>query len=520
MDYFEYTDTTIPDNDSLFGDSPVNYYTDLGETNQEYNPVARQVPDYDPSIFHHIESFDSLDFDVSTFYTAPIAEISPRHIHNSTPEPEPLTVNPALIGRNTPPPGLARPEINVPETQFQNNILNSFKRLSGPLRVLDRFHYPFEIELEQALQRELQIQLQKEQELEMEREFQAELQRHRELEQDLANAFELEVKQEETEPGFNGRAPKNKRPTNIQNLNPSQFYLPLQETPRSWGTVNPATDEQLFRYTSEGELLPQLEYTVEQITEYLSSHPLHQTRGTKNSGLILQVQIAPADSSKRYPNKGSGKCRFAACPVTNHTIHKGEFRVAFDEQSHTGYQSDPFHNAGYVHLFCLEKFLDFPQLCKDFNVCPDDRVLPEGKNKMAITRDHASMKAIVDWFIANSQPWNVSGRRTNDYYQYTLNYALTVEHLQKQPKHLQAIREKRAGNSIDTHLNNLDVYVAQERVIRERKSAEAKRDKEMGVPKTYRKRKAMEVELEDEENGLDKDILKKDDRPVKRMRNK
>lgn len=37
---------------------------------------------------------------------------------------------------------------------------------------------------------------------------------------------------------------------------------------------------------------------------------------------------------------------------------------------------DPKHNAGYVHLSCLEKKKDFPKLCKDLDVRPEDRVLP------------------------------------------------------------------------------------------------------------------------------------------------
>jgi hypothetical protein len=521
MDNFEPADTSMHESEywdtDLFGDPTINICADLpssGESNQEYPQVDRPIPNCDRSVFRSLEDFD---FDLATFDTVPIDGVSPRHVQNSTLEPEQLTINPALIGGTTPPSNINSPKINVPGAQFRNKILNSFKKLSGPLRVLDRFHYPFE----EALEQELQIQIQKYQEQEMERELQTELQRHQaeELEPAIAYAIEAEVNQEELEQNFNSQAPKNKRPINIHNLDPSQFYLPLQETPRSWGSIDPATGMHLFRYTPEGELLPQLEYTVSQITEYLSTHPLHQIRGTKNSGLIFQVQITPADSSKRYPHKGSNKCRFASCPVTNHTIHKGEFRVAFDEQSHIGYNSDPFHNAGYVHLFCLEKFLNFPQLCKDFNICPDDRVLPEGKNKMAVTRDRASMKYIVDFFVVNSLPWDASNRMAADYYQYTLNYALTLEHLQKQPKHWQSIREKRGGNSIDIHLNNLDVYVARERIIRDRKSAEAKANRRVAMTKTYRKRKVNRGEREDEESGLDEDILKREScRPVKRAR--
>jgi hypothetical protein len=56
---------------------------------------------------------------------------------------------------------------------------------------------------------------------------------------------------------------------------------------------------------------------------------------------------------RTYGNKGS-------------FLH-GHYRVALDELSYKfgkGEHNDPFRVAGYVHLYCLERFLDLPAICK------------------------------------------------------------------------------------------------------------------------------------------------------------
>jgi lipopolysaccharide biosynthesis glycosyltransferase len=88
------------------------------------------------------------------------------------------------------------------------------------------------------------------------------------------------------------------------------------------------------------------------------------------------------------------------------------------------------------------------------------------------------MAGIVRDFIGYSKPWQqftparpeeVYGQRPAEYYQYTLSSALTHEHLEKQPKHLQKIREMREGNSIDIHKNNLDKRVDNAKRLKENK---------------------------------------------------
>jgi hypothetical protein len=265
---------------------------------------------------------------------------------------------------------------------------------------------------------------------------------------------------------------KSQRSDNIKSFNSAEFYNQLPYKPLSW-FERPFLGEPLFQYNSYGELLPGTTFTAEQLCQYISVHPLNDYK-SKHSNLTLWIQVAPADSVKRYGHPNSAKCRFEECPDPARTIRKGDFRIAFDEQYAKGLDVDPFHNAGYVHLYCIEKFIDFPSICHNYNVRPDTRRLPEGKNKMAITRDYGIMKDICLNFIRNSKLWiefNTDGIRPREYYEHTLCYKLTMEHLKLQPKHLHRLRKSRGGNSIEKHLNNLDKYLAGRKEQRdERKS--------------------------------------------------
>ena len=276
---------------------------------------------------------------------------------------------------------------------------------------------------------------------------------------------------------------KSTRTLNIAQFDPSLFYKPLARRLRSWSA--PSSTGTLFEYSAQGELEPGCEFSREQMSDYLTYHPLHMFYGsspsTKNSGLNLWIQTTPADAGKRYPTSLSSKCRFADCSAPNRSIRNGQFRVAFDEQSVFSELVDPYYSAGYVHLFCFEKIFDFPRLCKRFNIQGDDRKFPEGRNKMAVTRDHPAMLGIVNEFIQSSVPWG--DERPEDWYQYSLSLALTRYHIQHQSKMRQRVRDARDGNSIDRHLNNLDVMVELAKAIRERKAG---RNKRLRAPRNRR----------------------------------
>ncbi|KAL8816170.1 MAG: hypothetical protein Q9223_004770 [Gallowayella weberi] len=176
----------------------------------------------------------------------------------------------------------------------------------------------------------------------------------------------------------------NTRTKTIMKFDPSKVYDPLPHPPASWS---------IFKYTSHGELETGSLYTPAQIRKYLYDHPLHTlkdgTYSPKTGGLRLWIQRNPADSRRRYPvDRQSNRCRFTNCFATHNVINQGHLRLCFDEQSHLNtleFRTDPFHNAGYIHLNCLERLLDFPQICHDLPILVDDRSMPAEprcRNKM------------------------------------------------------------------------------------------------------------------------------------------
>lgn len=249
------------------------------------------------------------------------------------------------------------------------------------------------------------------------------------------------------------RDAKNSRSANMAEFVAAEHFIPLPDPPQSWGKINPETGRPMFEYSPQGELIPHVKFDEQQIRDYLTNHPLHV-----DGLLTLWVQICPADSGGRYPDKKhSSKCRFENCIAPKRKIAVGDYRIAFDEQSWKHLPLDPFHNAGYVHLYCLEKHFDFPQLCNDFNVQPDTRSTFAGKkSRMAITRDYPEMEKVVKDFIRDSQPWN-GCRNLDTWYSKSLCYALTVEQLKREPRTRQAKRDERDGNSVDKHMGNLDL---------------------------------------------------------------
>lgn len=230
----------------------------------------------------------------------------------------------------------------------------------------------------------------------------------------------------------------NKRLQNIQKFDPTKFYDRLPEAPQSW-----KRGLYTFQYNTFGELTTKL--SQEKMKTFLTEHPL----GEK---LTLWVQTVPVDSYNRYPSVWSNKCRFARCPDRNNSIRPGFFRVAIDEHHYSDIRVNPYHCAGFVHLFCLEKFLDFPDLCKRINVQPDNRRLPEPMNKMALTRNYVQLLEIANAFIKSSE------RGKSGDYKETLGYKLTEMILKIEPPSRTLARLKRGGNNLSHHRGDLEVF--------------------------------------------------------------
>ncbi len=282
-----------------------------------------------------------------------------------------------------------------------------------------------------------------------------------------------------------------KRSNQIKTFKTEKFYNVLPSIPEGWGGPE-INGEPRFQYDEFGELIPGRQYTPEQILEFIYQNPRN---------LVLWIQTTPADSSRRYPHAKSDKCRFIGCPVKNHTIHKGFFRVAFDEHSQSKLKLDPYLCAGFVHLHCLEKFLNFPRICKERIVLPDSRRLPEGKNKMAVTRDHSELFEMVNHFKKKSQrpiPLEYSG---------TLCSALTEAHFGLEANVRDGMRQKRGGNHIGIHRGDVDKYAAFEESRPPRR------------PRVSKKRKSSSQEVEDELPDFDFEEVP-DPRPTKRLRSR
>ncbi|MCJ1361878.1 hypothetical protein MMC16_000979 [Acarospora aff. strigata] len=253
---------------------------------------------------------------------------------------------------------------------------------------------------------------------------------------------------------------KNTRAARIADYKPEDHYTALASAPPSW---------QGFSYTPFGELEAGRTYTVEQLRRYLFEHPLHHTPNgydPKRSGLQIRIQKNPADSARRYPTYASSRCRFIDCYGKNRCINQGQYRVAFDEQTHRAANTDPQHNAGYVHLYCLEKHLDFPLICANLNVRVETRSLPrepDARNRMLLGRS-AALPDVAQTFIDTCElgvlppdyPRRDHGRWRHE---GSLTHRLCLAKMEEDgPQRMKAIRARGEKGSVYTqHLGNLEV---------------------------------------------------------------
>lgn len=225
-----------------------------------------------------------------------------------------------------------------------------------------------------------------------------------------------------------------------------------------------------FHYLS-GELVKRT-YTADEIRHFLLYHP-----ATHESPMVLWIQRAPADSAKRYRREESNKCKFAHCPasVFSRAIQVGHFQVAFDENwSAYADRSDPFRTAGFVHLYCLERFLDFADICRRCDVRPDAREnLPEPTGKWAAGLGNGLQYEIAARFVAACKDGTLAAKYP-DYpfhaeyvsgeekpHKNTLNYALNSAKLKTIPasKMNMLAGRARAASQMIVHRGDLELAV-------------------------------------------------------------
>lgn len=274
-------------------------------------------------------------------------------------------------------------------------------------------------------------------------------------------------------------------------------YKVLSHPPASWGC---------FNYDSHGELDPSRLYTPAEISSYLLHNPLHIQ---DPSALQIRIHRNPARSRFRFPTQNSHRCRFDSCPAANNTINQGHIIVAFDELASEDH--DPFLNAGYVHLTCLERFCDFPFICRTLNIAPDNRELakePMRKNPMRLSlrEEEKLIQNYIDGFRSGrfpidypALPASSAGELAVRPYKGTLCHKLALLKLQMEPKSIKVqrnVRENLAGyegGTLSSHLGDLEVEAERRAKNRMHKN----QTQRVAQPKGRRNFRAGDAEEED-----------------------
>lgn len=253
-------------------------------------------------------------------------------------------------------------------------------------------------------------------------------------------------------------------------VRPSEIYRPLKAIPRAWG---PSMFKKLFTYTEHGEWNPTLRLAHKDLMFYIVNARAHAKRPLK-----IWIQHCPSQRNYRYPNPHSSKCRWDECPANNNTILKGFYRVAFDEWSNvSGNVTDPFHNAGYMHLHCFEKMFDLFELIKYGYAELENRDFPhEDQNPMSVVEGHPQLtKTFRDWCYDHAAAYETfqqekarGGPQSRKIpKKQRLWFALTDRYVKLESEARMKMRAIRNGNSLDKHLGDLDSFV---HAVRKRKA--------------------------------------------------
>lgn len=269
------------------------------------------------------------------------------------------------------------------------------------------------------------------------------------------------------------------RTAKINNWKNKYEYKPLPLGP--W-----VSGKHTFKYTQyeNVDFLTEAPMSTRRIREYIMNYPYDDQKR-----LILWIQKMPADQGRRYGSKQHSKCAFKDCPIQRYvegTISTGEYRVAFDEKHFTyGDKVDPYDCTAYAHLYCIEQFLDFEQVCQVADVRVDTRIdLPlEPNGKAAFSMVDVPARAEMERFVklAAKGKLRVAERWYNypfhgDYqrdqqkpHEYTLTYlahCMYEEHQDDSHKKQAALRRVTVSQR-RVHLGDLEMSVADKRIAHE-----------------------------------------------------
>ncbi|KAI1739723.1 hypothetical protein F4680DRAFT_448720 [Xylaria scruposa] len=261
-------------------------------------------------------------------------------------------------------------------------------------------------------------------------------------------------------------------------VEPEKYYGPSPPKPRDWGPRN-ERGKHLFTYTEKGELAAGLYLTTKEMRQYLLGPspqdpanfegpfrlPGVKLRTKKlRQGLTLWVGWPAPMSNARYPRGGeSTKCRFKNCEYKGRTISMVDPWVIFDErQNEEGEAIDPFHNAGYVHLFCLEVNFDIVDLWQCLDIRPDYRSFKrESHPYFCLSYKLPGIDVIVkDWWHTAFRNWEIArakGLKRMRTHESSLSQSLVNFKLEKEPIAQVRTRQKRAGADIAKHRGDPEV---------------------------------------------------------------
>ncbi|MCJ1454214.1 hypothetical protein MMC28_004565 [Mycoblastus sanguinarius] len=241
---------------------------------------------------------------------------------------------------------------------------------------------------------------------------------------------------------------------------PNTAYTPLNKAPASWD---------IFKYDQTGELKPSRLYTPAKLNHFLFNHPHHEGLVDRTvSALTLRIGRNPPQSRARYPTQLSHRCRCTACPAANNSITQGQICITLDELSQTNPDHDPYLNAGYLHLFCAQKFLDFDRIVLELDIVCETRKLhkePRGKNLMRLgtSAEERCVKRFLEASRAGEIVHDPCLSQEDRPYEGSLCHRLAVTKLRETPPSVSdqwAARERVAGykgSTLMLHKGNLEV---------------------------------------------------------------
>lgn len=248
---------------------------------------------------------------------------------------------------------------------------------------------------------------------------------------------------------------------------PERLYKPRPQ-PKEWSLRSAAgVPGHTFRYTKAGALDGSITFNASLFWHFMRQHPLNTQGGRllpkESQKLVLYLQVTPTQQYHRYADPRDAKCRFENCPSPFRTIRRGFLRVAICEEPLAGIDYDPYHNAGYMHLWCLEQAVDLAQLAHHFRFQIDERrFILEQKNHMrldcwkgpVVYMANAWLEYEVGLFRSRLPQVETRRRAETD----QLGYLLTKTAVESDAVSRQQMRDLRGNFSLDKHLGNLELY--------------------------------------------------------------